>query len=111
MIDEICRIHSWNYPDQNSPQRHFFFQYDAQEVTGGKPKTVRDIAQEIIKVLHDLAYGKQPDYNFEESQQRCVVFISLRNEDQAEGSDANIHDPGKKDQQRKDPPGKKIGVV
>jgi hypothetical protein len=55
---------------------------------------IKRVADYIGQVLHDLAYGQQPDQDLEETEQRRQELLSPRDEDDADRAQGDVEDAG-----------------
>src|SRR5208337_1835225 len=81
-------------------KRELLLDGHADERTGGKPSAVRDVADKIGQVVHDLPDGHEPDDNLEEPDERREVLDPLRHEDDPDGVEAHVTDTGAEYQER-----------
>jgi hypothetical protein len=91
-----------NDADTGEPKRYFFLDKHANERSGSKPGSVRDIRNDICEVVHHLPDGKQPDDHFEKPDEGSEILDPLGYEDHPDSAKAHIADPGTEDHEWQD---------
>jgi hypothetical protein len=89
----------------------FFFDEHSDERSCGKPTCIGKGGNQVVEVLHDLAYRQKPDVDFYESDKWSKVFEPVRDEDDSKRSETDIGHPCKKNEYRKNNPFENIRVV